>query len=175
MLYLVEPFPRNLSKTIDFSQFPCGGAPKGKTHMLTTPGAHVILQWKTVRASENATCIIRISNGIDNETYFSALHPKDGSANSEGRFPCGRYPHSYESKEFVLPEDMSCDRCTLQLVWETAAANYHHCADITIMSEQVKTCMGRCQNGGSCVNGKCVCEDLYYGTYCENKRILIWE
>ncbi len=114
---------------------------------------------------------IQFSAGIDNETYFVTLHPRDGSADSEGRFPCGRYPNAYETKEFILPEDLSCERCTLQLVWEAPTFTQHHCADVTLMSDQVKQCMGKCQNAGACVNGKCVCQDLYYGPYCEHKRI----
>jgi hypothetical protein len=107
--------------------------------------------------------------GLENETAFSALHPKDHSANSAGQFPCGRYANAYETKEFQLPEDLSCDKCTIQLAWETPNFTNYHCSDITVMSEEVKSCMDKCEHGGACVNGRCVCPDMYYGTHCENK------
>ena len=28
--------------------------------------------------------------------------------------------------------------------------------------------MSRCNNGGACFNGKCICTDKFYGEYCEN-------
>jgi len=133
------------------------------------PNYHMMIQWRTIISHENSSCTIRISNGIDDESQFVTVFPRDQSADSFGKFPCGRFPNSYENKEFNLPEKLSCEKCTLQLIWEYDNITNYHCADITIMDDQIKFCMGKCKNDGACVNGKCVCLENYYGTYCEYK------
>jgi hypothetical protein len=47
------------------------------------------------------------------EGRFVTLSPRDGSANGDGSFPCGREV-GYEGKEFRFPKGFSCDSCTLQ-------------------------------------------------------------
>jgi hypothetical protein len=32
----------------------------------------------------------------------------------------------------------------------------------------VENCMARCNNGGACFNGKCMCLQEFYGDFCEN-------
>ena len=104
------------------------------------------------------------------EDSFAPLFPRDGSADAFGRFPCGRYSETYETKEFGFPRNLSCDRCTVQLIWATPDFTHYHCSDVTLMTDKVKLCMGKCKNGGTCSNGRCICQDMYYGTHCEHKR-----
>lgn len=108
---------------------------------------------------------------MDDNESFVTLFPRDLSANASGFFPCGRYPNSYETKDFSFPEGVSCEKCTLQLIWATDDQIYYDCSDITIMSDKIKLCMGKCKNGGACVNGKCVCPASYFGNYCDEKGI----
>ena len=44
------------------------------------------------------------------------------------------------------------------------------CADLVLLDKEVQTCLGKCQNGGVCVNGECVCRKGFSGTYCEIKE-----
>ena len=46
------------------------------------------------------------------EDKFVVLKPRDGSARTDGSFPCGRQG-GYEGKEFKFPKDYTCDSCTL--------------------------------------------------------------
>ncbi len=108
--------------------------------------------------------------GIDAEPFFTILPPTDITDHDNGTFSCGKYNNSYESTTLKLPVDLSCDKCTLQLIWTVGEQNYYECADITLMNDRVALCMGKCKNGGACVNGLCVCEEPYYGEVCENKR-----
>ena len=169
-MYLIEPYPRNGTESANSSIYPCGGLPKGKTHLLITPGSYSIIQWKTVKSAPEGKCLIQVGHGIGKEPTFVTLHPRDKSSNSAGYFACGRYSGIYESKEFGFPSNLSCDVCILQLTWETPEFKQYYCADITIMSNEIKYCMGSCLNGGSCVNGNCVCEEYYYGKFCEHKE-----
>ena len=65
---------------------------------------------------------MRVGHGLDQEEgdegLFIVLNPRDGSANAEGSFPCGR-EIGYESKEFRFPKNFTCDSCTLQFEWVT--------------------------------------------------------
>lgn len=110
-----------------------------------------------------------IHSGVDTNSSFTVLRPRDNSANSQGKFPCGNIANVYETKEIVFPADLSCELCTLQLTWESPQFTHYSCADVTLMSDQVKLCMGKCKNSGTCVNGRCVCQDTYFGTFCESK------
>ena len=69
----------------------------------------------------------------------------------------------------AFPEDISCEKCTIQLIWLTDNMKQYFCADITLMSEAIKPCIGKCLNGGACYNGKCVCNEGYSGYFCETK------
>lgn len=69
-----------------------------------------------------------------------------------------------------FPADLSCDRCTLQLVWTNPQATYYSCADITLIGDKIMPCIGKCQNDGVCSNGACVCNEPYYGDHCQYRR-----
>jgi len=119
---------------------------------------------------------VRIGSGI-NENNFKVLRPRDGSAQLDGKFPCGRNV-GIEGKEFRLPKDLICDSCTLQLEWHLAAdVSINQCADISILDGESLVedksfagfeCAGLCQNGGSCANGACICRDGFVGEFCEH-------
>ena len=71
-------------------------------------------------ASPEANCTVRVGHGLDQEEgdegRFIVLRPRDGSANQDGSFACGREV-GYEGKEFRLPKNFTCDSCTLQFEW----------------------------------------------------------
>eukprot|EP00831_Metopus_contortus_P068294 TRINITY_DN6104_c0_g1_i1.p2 TRINITY_DN6104_c0_g1~~TRINITY_DN6104_c0_g1_i1.p2 ORF type:complete len:418 (-),score=84.75 TRINITY_DN6104_c0_g1_i1:1278-2531(-) len=176
---LIEPFPRQEEGHIpDRNIAPCAGIRKSRTYMLSSPGALSIVQWHTINAKANGTCKIRISPGIDTEESFETLFPKDHSANSQGWFPCGRESDVYETKEIVFPDDLSCERCTLQVIWNTSNSTEYHCTDMILVSEEIKLCKGKCLNQGACVNGRCICPHPFYGSQCENRlrteESLLW-
>lgn len=59
---------------------------------------------------------MRVGTGLDQEETdegrLMVLYPRDGSANADGAFPCGR-EIGYEGKEFRFPKNFTCDSCTL--------------------------------------------------------------
>ena len=66
----------------------------------------------------------------------------------------------------MLPEGLSCEKCTLQFIWETPEGTFYSCADLTLKSESLSRCLGKCKNGGACVNGKCSCLEPFSGEFC---------
>jgi hypothetical protein len=94
---------------------PCGGADKSFVHYIATPGSRNFVQWKVVHPSLKGNCTVRVGTGLDEGTFVT-LKPRDGSANRDGSFPCGR-EKGYEGKEFRFPKDYTCDSCTLQFEW----------------------------------------------------------
>ena len=74
----------------------------------------------------------------------------------------------HETKAVQFPQDMSCEKCIVQLVWTTPAGEYYSCADVTLKNEKLTNCMGKCQNGGACANGACVCYESYSGEFCQD-------
>ncbi len=88
------------------------------------------MQWRTIHAaSGDANCTVRLGQGLDTEDQdekrFITLIPKDGSADSNGAFPCGR-TIGYDYKEFKLPSGFTCDKCTLQLEWTLGDGSQIH-------------------------------------------------
>lgn len=61
--------------------------------------------------SLSGNCTVRIGTGLDENDFF-VMKPRDGSANADGSFPCGREV-GYESKEFRFPRNYTCDSCSL--------------------------------------------------------------
>ena len=119
-------------------------------------------------------CTIRVGTGLDSEEQdegrFITLQPRDGSANEFGSFACGREV-GYEGKEFRLPKNFTCDKCTLQFEWDLGEGKQiHQCADFLMSSKDIEECSGKCLNGGVCVNGECVCRTNFYGDLCQNKK-----
>ena len=128
-LLLLDPKPRTYSNTSTVNDQPCGGAEKGKVHYLTYPGSKNYLQWKVSHATPEGNCTVRVGHGLDedesNEGRLLVLHPKDGSANEEGSFACGR-EIGYEGKVFTFPRNFTCDSCTLQFEWTIAGGGQIH-------------------------------------------------
>jgi hypothetical protein len=124
--------------------------------------------WKVLHPSKVGNCTVKLGAGNDDES-FTTLKPRDGSADAEGRFPCGRYSSQVEGKEFRFPKGLTCESCTLQWTWEIETGEIHQCADLILASSTLEDCGGKCQNGGVCVNGECKCRDNYEGNYCQYK------
>jgi hypothetical protein len=119
-------------------------------------------------------CTIRVGTGLDSEEQdegrFITLQPRDGSGNEFGSFACGREV-GYEGKEFRLPRNFTCDKCTLQFEWDLGEGRQiHQCADFLMSSKDIEECSGKCLNDGVCVNGECVCRTNFYGDLCQNKK-----
>ncbi len=117
-LALVDPKPRSFSNYSKVNAPPCGGSEKSFVHYMATPGSRNFIQWKVSHPSVDGNCTVRIGQGLDEDEFF-ILKPRDGSANKDGSFPCGR-EIGYEGKEFRFPRNYTCDSCTLQLEWTLA-------------------------------------------------------
>ena len=173
-IYMVEPIFRTGSDGTTVGKWPCGGPVKGKGHMLVSPASTTFFQWKIVKGTPEGNCTVSIGPGVGTVDDWVKMAPRDGSADPHTmKFPCGRNDRSHETKWFVMPEDMKCDDCTIQLVWETVNGEIYQCSDLALMdADDAAPCIGKCQNGGACVNGYCRCPENYLGKYCESRGTL---
>ncbi len=139
---LLDPKPRLYTSTASPNEQPCGKTAKGTVHYMATPGSKNYLQWKVIHPAAEGNCTVRIGLGLDQEEAdegrLLTLKPRDGSANLEGSFPCGREV-GYEGKEFVFPKNFTCDSCTLQFEWTVAEdQQIHQCADFMMSNAESK-------------------------------------
>ena len=165
---IILPIRRIGTSLSDFDIGPCGGIQKLKADTLTNKGSHINFVWETVTPAKNGNCTVRISPGMENIESFKTLIPSSGSHNKDGSFSCGT-EKGFDSKEFKLPDDYECDGCILQFEWTTPYGNYYSCSDIIINGELMSTCLSKCQNGGTCFNGKCICVKGFSGEFCEDE------
>jgi len=157
---LLDPKPRSNTNFTGLNSQPCGGVPKGQVHYLQAPDSRNFIMWKVLHASKVGNCTVRLGSGND-EDKFTVLMPRDGSADKDGSFPCGRQVTAFEGKEFRFPKNLVCDSCTLQWEWEIEEGQIHQCSDLVLLSADVDDCAGKCQNAGACVNGECKCRENY--------------
>lgn len=108
--------------------------------------------------------------GLDTEDSFAVLKPVDRASGSNGFFPCSQSDEGFEHVEIVIPEDLSCESCTLQLILKTEDETQYYCSDVMVFNEVLHNCMGGCENGGTCVNGVCACPEKFDGEHCELQR-----
>lgn len=160
--FVVQPLPRSNSLT---KSPPCGGAPKGKSHLLSEPGSFNPISWQILTPSLGK-CSVRLSYGTDVSNYHTLI-PIDNSTDINGWFPCGD-ESGLHSKIFYFPKGSSCDICTLQWIWDTLSITYYQCIDIEIIEGIDSACYGKCKNGGYCNEGLCVCTQDWAGIYCES-------
>ena len=165
---IILPIRRIGTSLSDFDIGPCGGIQKLKADTLTNKGSHINFVWETVTPAKNGNCTVRISPGMENLESFKTLMPTSGTHNKDGSFSCGA-EKGFDSKEFKLPDDYECDGCILQFEWTTPYGNYYSCSDIIINGELMSTCLSKCQNGGTCFNGKCICVKGFSGEFCEDE------
>jgi hypothetical protein len=92
---------------------PCGGAPRGRSHLMSDVGSKHLVTWKTEHPDPDGNCTIRLgSRGEDKD--FVTLYPLDGSGKkTKGMFPCGRSTSNAEGKLIKFPSDIVCDACVL--------------------------------------------------------------
>lgn len=170
--YVVLPIRRAGSVQGEMNVAPCGGVMKRKADMLTNKGSILNVIWETRKPSINGNCTVKLSPGLEHETNFTLLSPVSVQTYNDGSFPCGRIK-GFESQQFTLPNDYVCDQCTLQWAWTTSAGKIYSCSDIIINGMKIDDCIARCQNGGACFNGKCLCDVNFYGEFCQNNSMII--
>ena len=68
---------------------PCGGTIREPTHFETNPGSKNVIGWTVIERSEVGNCTMKIGSDPEGEN-MTVLYPLDGSADSNGAFPCGR-------------------------------------------------------------------------------------
>jgi len=106
--------------------------------------------------------------GLDTEDSFVPLEVKDGGT----IFPCGQSNHASEYVEVSIPDNFSCESCTLQFIWKGKGETQYDCADVLIDSDSLDNCWKLCKNGGACFNGECICHKGYAGEFCESKGVV---
>lgn len=162
------PIRRIGTSNMEMGVAPCGGVQKKASNTLTTKGSSINFIWEIMVPENTGNCTVKISAGLQNEENFELLKPVDGEINEDGSFACGR-EKGFETKEFILPEDYVCDGCTLQWKWTSSYGDIYSCSDIIINGGELSKCMGKCLNGGSCFNGKCLCRKGFDGEFCEEE------
>ncbi|CAI2378059.1 unnamed protein product [Moneuplotes crassus] len=164
-IQVIEPSPRKGSKGNLFSPLECGGFQgSGRSNFIASPNTDVFFKWKTINPDIDGMCRITIQESTSEP--FKPVEVKGYT--EEGWFMCGRRGNSLEQKEFKTPS-YTCDICTLQLQFNTSQGMVSICSDISLLEGEVIDCEGRCQNGGTCYNGVCLCASGFGGKYCEGK------
>jgi hypothetical protein len=166
---VLMPIRRIGTSNMEIGQGPCGGVEKKLANTLTNKGSTINVVWEILVPENKGNCTVKISSGQQNEENFKLLQPTEGKINQDGSFQCGRNK-GFEHKEFILPSDYECDGCTLQWKWSTSYGEIYSCSDIIINGGSLSKCMGKCLNGGSCFNGKCLCVEGFEGDFCETKK-----
>lgn len=159
---VVQPLPRDTMASPS-TEPPCGGVARGKSHLLSQPGSLNPISWKVITPSAG-TCSLKLIYGSEYSDPHT-LYPIDDSADASGNFPCGQEQGLFK-KIVQFPED-SCDSCTLIWIWQNEVSTYYHCVDVEITQDKDSACYGKCQNGGFCSDGLCICEEGYSGTFCQ--------
>jgi len=163
---VILPIRRKDTSHTSLNISPCGGIEKRKADTLTNKGSIFNVIWETVSPAPSANCTIKLSPGLESESNFTLLYPLDIQADSNGAFPCGRVK-GFESQQFKLPDDYECDQCTVQWAWHTEKGVLYSCSDVIINGNTIQECLAKCQNGGACFNGKCLCKEGTHGEFCE--------
>ena len=164
---VLMPIRRIGTSNMELGQGPCGGVEKKPANTLTNKGSSINVVWEILVPENKGNCTVKLSSGKQEEESFKLLQPTEGKINRDGSFVCGR-DKGFEHKEFILPPDYECDGCTLQWKWSTSYGDIYSCSDIIINGGSLSKCMGKCLNGGSCFNGKCLCAKGFTGEFCES-------
>jgi len=101
----------------------------------------------------------------DGKLNFHDLKPS--SPNSyQSWFECGVQRNSYEVYKIPMP-NTTWDPCIIQLqVWRGDKISYQ-CGTISLKNDPSLGWEGKCMNGGSCYNSRCLCLSGYGGEYCD--------
>ena len=134
-LIVVSPLRRRGTTQSVNTVGPCGVIEKSDANTLIRVGDRINTIWEVITPTANGNCTVSISAGLDLD--FKKLRPLDNVYNDDLSFSCGR-KNGFEFKQFELPKDYSCDKCTFQLKWKTEKSEYFHCSDLMIISSESK-------------------------------------
>lgn len=166
---LIDPVMRTGTSATEFNRSPCGFQPQGVVSYEGFPGKQNEVAWLINEPSQNGKCMVKLNSEFEEDMIsFQTLFPVDGSADINGKFPCGREGRNqFERKVFNFPK-VTCNPCILQWTFETTKGIIYQCSDIALIDKESKNCSGRCQHQGVCKNGVCMCRLGFKGDYCEN-------
>ena len=162
------PVPRNGES--EPNNEPCGGVPQGKVNVIFEKASQVSFVWEVINPENSGFCQVLISPGLDKN--FSILFPLDGAVEWDGSFPCGR-ERGFETRDFALPMNWECEHCIVQWKWIADRTSQYSCSDVEIWGKSLAKCKGKCENGGSCFNGKCICPSSFSGEFCEDSPSIL--
>eukprot|EP00352_Strombidinopsis_acuminata_P002344 CAMPEP_0176377562 /NCGR_PEP_ID=MMETSP0126-20121128/28979_1 /TAXON_ID=141414 ORGANISM="Strombidinopsis acuminatum, Strain SPMC142" /NCGR_SAMPLE_ID=MMETSP0126 /ASSEMBLY_ACC=CAM_ASM_000229 /LENGTH=114 /DNA_ID=CAMNT_0017739457 /DNA_START=164 /DNA_END=508 /DNA_ORIENTATION=- len=92
---------------------PCEGVPQNKVHFMATPGSRNLILWDIDHPAVDANCTIRFGTSPQMKD-FEVLRPLDGSADEEGKFPCGRKEIDLTGVEVKFP-NTTCENCIISI------------------------------------------------------------
>jgi len=151
---------------------PCSGGIQGKSKYLAEPGDKANIQYIIQNPVKGGRCLIRLSRGHpdDPSSYFPLPATGNGYDARTGTFQCGDPEKSIEEIKAQLPYDTSCQKCTLQWIYEAPGyGSLFQCADISILTDHDdQACSQDCVNGGVCQDGMCYCGAGYFGEICQH-------
>ena len=108
---MIAPIMRD-GETRMLDVFPCGGTSPKPVHFEAMPGSKNNIGWTVIDRADNGNCTMQVSQPPDFEDW-RVLYPLDGSADDNGKFPCGRDETPFEGKQVRFPKDFDCENCLL--------------------------------------------------------------
>jgi len=104
------------------TQQPCAGNPPGPVKSNFKPGETIQVQW-VITAAHRGNCSVQLSTTGDDQD-FKEIKKLSKCADENGNF----------SEDVKLPDDVTCEHCTLRFEWNAELTNelYLNCADISI-------------------------------------------
>ncbi|CAL8104042.1 unnamed protein product [Orchesella dallaii] len=160
-------FPPARGLPIDFlnnfwSKPPCGMPKKGSTRTTLVAGSTFNVNWQLGYAHIGG---YRIELLDSRERKLVDLTP---TARGGGFFPSNS---TNQWHRVSLPKGLQCKDCTIRLLREVKSFdpnfNFWSCGDVDII--EIPNYVERCSGNGKYLDGKCVCDDAFWGRICQFK------